>query len=346
MAIGDCDCSQTVVDATQDGAYVLDFDRNRIFANDRLCEVSGFGEEILLSKHPERLVAEGYWSDEMGERYRTTVDAILAGETADERVRLTTTLGDGTEMTTETRLTPYRVDGEIAGVIGVIRDITEQVEREQSLEAMNERLEHVVSFLSHDLKTPIAVATGYLELTRETGDLDHLDPIENALKQIDSLVTKVLAALGGTEIEQKTVRVQTVARETWSELDYETTDATLVIEQPGTVSADRELLRRAIENLISNALEHGGSELTIRVGVENDCVYVADDGTGIPEDEREDALEFGQSFGGGTGIGLAIVDRVAELHDWTLELAESSEGGLRAMLSGAETRVGTSTQSD
>jgi signal transduction histidine kinase len=73
-----------------------------------------------------------------------------------------------------------------------------------------------------------------------------------------------------------------------------------------------------------------GSGLTITVGTLTDGIYVADDGTGVPADERETVFEPGHSStDGGTGLGLAIVDRIIAAHDWDVTLTTADGGGAR-----------------
>ncbi|GAA0516219.1 Signal transduction histidine kinase [Halorubrum aquaticum] len=348
-----------VVDAIRDGAYVLDADRIRVFANDRLREVTGFGDDLLLAKHPERLVEAGYWDEREGDRYREAVERVLEGDSREERVQLTTTLGDGSSVTTETRLTPLTADeldrvgsGErsrdgtpddprIVGVVGVIRDVTERVERERELERLNERLERLSGFLSHDLRNPLSVAKGYVDLARETGDLERLDPAEDALDRIGALIDDALVLArepAAIDVAETTVDLGELARDCWESGDFgePPAGATLVVEGGGPVFADPTLLRRAVGNLLANAFEHAGDAPAVRVGVDDRGVYVADDGPGIPDEEREAVTEFGVSKDGGTGIGLAIVERVAAAHGWTLEIGESREDGFEARLVGAE----------
>ncbi|OYR56511.1 PAS domain-containing sensor histidine kinase [Halorubrum halodurans] len=348
-----------VVDAIRDGAYVLDADRVRVFANDRLREVTGFDDDLLLAKHPERLVEAGYWPEEEGDRYREAAERVLSGDAEEERIQLTTTLDDGSSVTTETRLTPLTAaelgrigngaDGgddplagsRIVGVVGVIRDVTARVERERELERLNERLERLSGFLSHDLRNPLSVARGYVDLTRETGDLDRLDPAEEALDRIGALIDDALVLArepAAIAVEETAVDLGELARDCWESGDFgdPSAGATLVVEDGGPVLADPSLLRRALGNLLSNAFEHAGEAPTVRVGVDDRGVYVADDGPGLPEEEREAVTEFGVSKDGGTGIGLAIVERVAAAHGWTLEVGESRAGGFEARLVGAE----------
>jgi signal transduction histidine kinase len=77
--------------------------------------------------------------------------------------------------------------------------------------------------------------------------------------------------------------------------------------------------------------------VTVRVGVLDDGVYVADDGVGIPEAERDRVFERGHSTTAtGTGLGLAIVEKMAAAHGWTVAVSESDAGGARIDVLGVE----------
>ena len=335
------DHAQSIVNALGDGAYVLDADRNRVFVNDRLREVTGFDEAVLHDEHPERLVEEGYWSAETGDRYRAAVERVLGGETDDERVQLGMTLADGSEVITETRLSPIDRAGDVVGVVGVTRDVTDRVERQRELERLNERLERLAGFLSHDLRNPLSVARGYVDLARETGETERLAAAESAFGRIESMIDEALVMArdpDAIETEEAAVDLADLAADCLESGDFgdRSANAELVVDDPGPVRADPDLLRRAVDNLIGNAADHAGDAPTVRIGVDDRGLYVADDGPGLPDDEGDGLTDFGVSYGGGTGIGLAIVERVAAAHGWTLEVGESAEGGFRATLAGAE----------
>jgi signal transduction histidine kinase len=103
----------------------------------------------------------------------------------------------------------------------------------------------------------------------------------------------------------------------------------------GRVAADPTMLRQALENLFRNAVDHVGTDVTVCVGPREDGFYVADDGPGIPADERDQVLELGYSTDPeGTGFGLGIVGQVADAHDWTLAVTESASGGSRFEFTG------------
>jgi signal transduction histidine kinase len=89
-----------------------------------------------------------------------------------------------------------------------------------------------------------------------------------------------------------------------------------------------------------DAPEPGDRSVTVTVGDLSDGsgFYVADDGPGIPEAERERVVDTGYSTSeNGTGFGLSIVTEVAEAHGWELTLTESDDGGARFEIRGVET---------
>jgi len=94
-------------------------------------------------------------------------------------------------------------------------------------------------------------------------------------------------------------------------------------------------MQQLLENLLRNAVEHGGDTVTITVGGLNDGFYFEDDGPGIPENERNNVFETGYSTAkGGTGFGLSIVKQIATAHGWEICVTEGSEGGARFEIRG------------
>ena len=208
---------------------------------------------------------------------------------------------------------------------------TEQAlrERETELEAKNERLEQFASMVSHDIRNPLSVASGNLELYQKTGDESRLEKIERSHTRIQELVTDLtaLARHGTPEEQHEPVSVSEVARNAWEVLD--TRSATLSTD-PCTVTGDASQLTALFENLFRNAVGHGGADITVRVGPLEGGFYVEDTGDGIPPDERDAVFDHGYTTGySGSGIGLTIVSRIAQAHDWDVTLTDSDEGGAR-----------------
>jgi signal transduction histidine kinase len=146
-----------------------------------------------------------------------------------------------------------------------------------------------------------------------------------------------------------TVDLETVASDAWTTVDTDTASLTVEDDLP-TVEADPDRLRRLLENLFRNSVEHGRPAPTgtrdaggrverddrtepavgVRVGATSDGFFVADDGTGIPPEERELVFEPGySSHDAGTGLGLTIVERIAAAHGWTVSVTDGDTGGAR-----------------
>jgi len=225
--------------------------------------------------------------------------------------------------------------GEHAGEVFLLQDVTERIRHERELERQNERLDQFASVVSHDLRNPLNVAEGYVDLLDEHVDgqepTAYLEEVETSHDRMARIVDDVLAlARDGDAVEQpEPVPLADVAANAWAQV--ETADATLACELDRTVQGDGSQLQRSFENLFRNAVEHGGRTVTVTVGELDDGsgFFVADDGPGIPDAEREAIVDSGYSGTDGTGLGLAIVDTVVRAHGWTLAVTDSETGGAR-----------------
>ncbi|MCT9096545.1 PAS domain S-box protein [Haloarchaeobius sp. HME9146] len=224
-------------------------------------------------------------------------------------------------------------DPAVEGVVINSRDITERKRRERELAETNERLDQFASVVSHDLRNPLNVAQGYVELLDELvdGEADqYVDEVAESHDRMERIIDDVLAlARDGTEIaERHPVELTHVARDAWSNVD--TAQASLVTRTDSTVPADRSLLVRVFENLFRNSIEHSDEgDLTVVVeDLPDEAGFaVADDGPGIDAAVRDELFEPGVTGSqSGTGLGLAIVERIVEAHDWEIRLADAANG--------------------
>ena len=243
-----------------------------------------------------------------------------------------------------------QTEGTGSGYLMYSRDISDRKARERQLEGKTERLEEFASIVSHDLQTPITVADARLELAREECDSEHLPAIGDALARMEEIInaTLTLAREGRVVDETEPIDLVEAAERWWATVA--TNDAVLEIEADElVVSADRERLRRVMENLFANAVEHGVSDehnpsddapmVTVFIGEleEGSGFYIADDGPGIPEAQRETVFEPGHSMSpDGTGFGLAIVEEIVEAHGWEIKATESETGGARFEIIGVD----------
>lgn len=215
------------------------------------------------------------------------------------------------------------------------REALANIEHTQELQHQNERLEEFTKIVSHDLRNPLNVATGRLELATEDCDSDHLSSVRDALDRMESLIENLLQlAKEGEEIgDLEPVALNRIVEQCWHHV--ETSEATLEIETDRTIHADASRFQQAVENVIRNAVEHGGTDVTITVGDLHNGFYIADDGPGIPRADRERVFEAGFSTSSdGAGFGLATVKQIAQAHGWSITVTESDGGGTRFEFTG------------
>jgi signal transduction histidine kinase len=252
------------------------------------------------------------------------------------------------------QLAPYGTDlgTDDARSYALYQDVTEIREAEaelertvEQLERSNEQLQQFAYVASHDLQEPLRMVSSYVDLlATEYGDeLDDeadeyidfaVDGAQRMQAMIDALLEYSRVHTQGEEFE--TVDADAVLDRVLQDLELLIAErsATITHDDLPSVVADGEQLGQLFQNLLSNALDHAGDDdpPTIHVGGEereDEVVFtVADDGPGIPADQQERVFElFEQSDRGdeGTGIGLAICQRIVNRHEGDIWI-ESTPG--------------------
>jgi PAS domain S-box-containing protein len=208
-------------------------------------------------------------------------------------------------------------------------------EKERELQRRNHILESFANTVSHDLRNPLNVAQGRLQLAQKTGDFEHLEEVVQAHNRMRNLIDELLQVARGDESAVTDVSLEEAAEQAWETVTSKETD--LVTEDNAEFEAYESQLRRLLENLFWNALDHGEAS-TIRVGVtDGDEIYIEDDGVGVPPSERETIFESGYSTeDGNPGYGLAIVDRICESHGWDIHVTDGTDSGARFVISAVE----------
>jgi signal transduction histidine kinase len=209
----------------------------------------------------------------------------------------------------------------------------------ERIDMLVKQLHTVSAALAHDLQSPVARLRASLDtaLSSEPGE-----PVAEAL-QLARADAEALQAMLGAALELGRLESGTVEdRRRMIDLGEVVGDLTELYEplaeqsnialswdiQPVRVLGDRELLSRALANLIDNALKYGGDSIVLRCRSEGPwaLVTVADNGPGIPSEDRERALDRFTRLDNarrrpGAGLGLAMVNAVAQLHGGALELS-------------------------
>jgi len=320
-----------ILDGAPDGVAVVDPARFISWANSALADMTGWSVEELVDqplatflRAPEdfaRIAAAlrpgaPAWNEELEVRRRDGRPLVVS-----VHARLLT-LDDGTEL----------------GAVAYVRDVTERQRIEQELARRAEELQHWVNAVSHDLRSPLVAVLGFARLLREdygeqldAQGLRFLRRIEEAGRTMESLVHDLLefARIGRSEPKRVHVDPREVLLQLQAELKPRLEEAELTLElpeEPPLLWCDRTQLYQVLSNLVGNALDHMGptTEPRIEVDISEQAGFhrlaVRDHGRGIDPADHERIFEIFQTRGSprggkrGTGIGLAVVRKIAEAH--------------------------------
>jgi PAS domain S-box-containing protein len=309
----------TILTRSEDGQPIIED------CNSQFVQTLGYDADTIIGSG----LAE-FYTPESAERMQSQgYSQALSGQFTREKRELLTS--GGVVIEALLRAVPRRTaDGKVIGTVAMYIDISER----ESVKRANERLEEFTSVVSHDLRNPLNVAQARATMLQDRCDdasQEHLNKTVTALERMESIIedTLALARQGDTVAEMTPIRITSLVEQCWE--GVETAGATLEIADEFTVCGDRDRLRHIFENLFRNAVEHGGDDVTVRVGrVSEDRFYVEDNGPGIPAGDCETVFEAGHtSATGGTGFGLTIVKRIAEAHGWQVSVTHGRDGGAR-----------------
>ncbi len=198
----------------------------------------------------------------------------------------------------------------------------------------------MLSGVSHDLRTPLTRMRLGLAMLEE----EDAEPLLRDVSDMQGMLDEFLSfAKGAAEGEPERVDPVVMVEEIVVGAQRAGRDVTLLAREgtgAGTVRLREVAMRRAVDNLISNGVRYGArAEVSVMLTDKTLRIRVEDDGPGIPEDQREQAIKpftrldpsRNQNKGGGVGLGLAIAVDVARSHGGVLRLGVSERlGGLRA----------------
>jgi PAS domain S-box-containing protein len=306
----------SAMESTMDGIAIADEDGEYIYMNEAHAQMFGKSTEFFMGKSWMSLYA-----DDEAERIKEEVFPVLEeeGQWMGETVGVKQ---DGTEIVQEITLT-FMDDGKL---ICTNRDITDKKKSKRELEEKNKRLDEFNSIISHDLRNPLNVAMGYLDLYREEGEGEDLEKIENSLERIKNIIDELMAVSSNSEEMQKEkvslerALVKAISHKD-EEIDYNVfKDVEVYISSTGLVSM--------FENLLSNSIKHNNPPFEVEVGSTDKGFYYTDNGE--LEEDKEHVEEYGfTTHNDGSGIGVSIIMRIAQVNNWNVELSRTGDGSLR-----------------
>jgi signal transduction histidine kinase len=248
------------------------------------------------------------------------------------------TLLDAWNMATE------RLEKTHAALHAEVARLSDELERKNRELARKNRLAdlgQMASHVAHEVKNNLVPVTLNLSMLRrrlsgDVGALETLALVEAGFHSLEATVNDLLSFTAHRQPQPSSFLVGTLVEEIIEsltpQLDAQAVDVDLDIPPNTVMSGDREMVRRAVLNLVLNALDAmpDGGDLVI-TSYENDEALeleVADSGDGVPEQFRRKLFEpFFSTKNTGTGLGLSIVEHIAQAHGGSVSVTNCPEGG-------------------
>lgn len=237
---------------------------------------------------------------------------------------------------------------------GLVHDFNHMAERLEGLVSAQKML---LRDVSHELRSPLARLSVALELSRDDADATmatHLDRIERETERLNQLIGQLLtlAQMENTESLDRSehVSLKKLLEQMIPDAEYEARQRDGGVELRAdcecVVDGRRELLYRAVENVVRNAIRYTQAGTTVEIGLRKDApakaavIEVSDRGPGIPDSELEAIfrpfyrLDTARStHTGGVGVGLAIAERAVKLHNGQIRALNRDGGGTTIRIS-------------
>ena len=241
-----------------------------------------------------------------------------------------------------------RIGGRKDEITELALDFDLMAERIESLIKLQRQL---IGDISHELRSPLARLNVALDLARQkTGpEAEHaLNRIEEEAQELNDMIGELLTLTrlesANATIEMAPVDITGLLREIAQDGDFEAQGSNrgvkLIERDECTIQGNSELLRRALENVVRNAIRHTGENTEVEISIGRQpsgkvLITVRDHGPGVPESELSSifwpfyrASESRERQTGGTGLGLAISQRAIQLHHGTVTAENATGGGL------------------
>ena len=195
--------------------------------------------------------------------------------------------------------------------------------------------------ISHDLRTPLARMRIATELLPPEVDREWIERFERNLIVMDELIGDALRFARGTGETSQSISFKSYLEELVSSI---ADDVEIVWKIDGDLTLDLApgAFRRVMQNILTNAVQHGGGRVRVvaQVAVAMLEVHIQDSGGGIPLEYRDKVfqpfyrLDSSRSQKtGGSGLGLAIVNQLCHAHGWSIRIENSAEGGTNMIIS-------------
>jgi signal transduction histidine kinase len=266
-------------------------------------------------------------------------DGVAAAEDAAgaDEPSLAVILEAWNDATLRLQQTHETLQGEVARLTDELAKKDQELARQTRLADLGRMASHV----AHEVRNSLVPVNLYMSLLRrrlsdDSGSLDVLAKVEAGFTALDATVNDLLSFTAHREPQWRSFILQDLVEEIFDslapQLEAQRIDVSLDVPPNTVVTADREMMRRAILNLVLNAVDvmPRGGELVVTSyqrhgGLE---LEVADSGPGLTEDDKRKIFDpFFTTKATGTGLGLSIVHRIVEAHGGRVTAMNCPEGG-------------------
>lgn len=320
-------------DAVPDGIIVLNAASQIQYANPAVERILGYSPDELVGGSKVDIIPERLRDVHLNafQQYLETGERNLNWEYTE----LPGQRKNGDEVPLGVSINDFMFNGDHY-FVGLFRDISQRKKIQRELEESNKRLEQFAYAASHDLQEPLRMVSSYLQLIDQRYgdefDEDGEEFLEFALDGANRMREMIDGLLAYSRVETRgdpfgPVDLNAVVRDVQADLQLriEETDAELLVDDLPRVAGDRSQLRQVMQNLVSNALTYSGKEQPrIEITAERDGerwqISVQDHGIGIDPADTDKIFEVfhrlhSRDEYGGTGLGLAVCQRIIERHD-------------------------------
>lgn len=335
----------TLLDSTAEAIYGIDVDGKCTFANKACLNILGYAKDVeLLDKDMHELIHYKYRN---GTVYPVENCHIYQAIREEKEVHIDIEVlwrKDGSSFSAEYWSHPIYKEKKCNGAVVTFIDITERKSKEnekaallKALKVKNTELEQFTYTVSHDLKSPLVTITGFVGLLKKDIENNNSKKIEsdlititNATKTMHILLDDLLAMsrIGSQTHTRKSISIESLVSSVLKTLETKIKDSQAIITihpQLPTIYVDELRFKQVYLNLIENAINYRRNNvvLNINIGVRHDkdndeeVLFVEDNGLGVNAPYHEkifDLFERLSNDGSGTGIGLAIVKKIVEVH--------------------------------